>query len=79
MLEGVLVEEGLDGPDLLRRSRTLLSDLCWFKPDTPDLLEEEAELPSLPAEEVLDRDTVAVTEKKMDWVRSIAQKMHKID
>ena len=70
MLEGVLVEEGLDGPapDLLRRSRTLLSDLCWFKPDTPDLLEEEAELPSLPAEEVLDRDTVAVTEKK--WIGS---------
>ena len=74
MLEGVLLEEGLDGPapDLLRRSRTLLSDLCWFKPDTPDL--EEAE-PSLPAgeEEVLERDTVAVTAKKMDWVRSIAQ------
>ena len=66
----MLVEEGLDGPapDLLRRSRTLLSDLCWFKADTPDLLEEEAELPSLPAEEVLERDTVAVTEKK--WIGS---------
>ena len=64
MLVGVLVEEGLDGPapDLLRRSRTLLSDLWWFKPDTPDLL-EEAELPNLPAEEVLERETVAVTEK----------------
>ena len=64
--------EGLDGPDLLRRSRTLLSDLCWFKPDTPDL--EEAE-PNLPAgeEEVLERDTVAVTAKKMNWVRSTAR------
>ena len=70
LVEGVLVE-GLEGPDLLRRSRTLLSDLCWFKPDTPDL--EEAE-PNLPAgeEEVLERDTVAVTEKK-NWIKSISR------
>ena len=66
-----MLVEGLEGPDLLRRSRTLLSDLCWFKPDTPDL--EEAE-PNLPAgeEEVLERDTVAVTEKK-NWIKSISR------